>query len=167
MLQSCKIKTFYLGSDYLASVEVLKQNSFTQNKLSLLIRIDDFPSFVASKGRCFTRDIDVNNTWWYICISLDKWCETRERYTALTPESSDQPDILSACIWGNDAENRKICSFDVAAIFKFKQLEAVEEIKLIGKFHFNPSNENKHNSDFPILAKIEVIFLSYRIVYFI
>ena len=167
VLQSCKIKTFYSGSDYLALLEVLKQNSFTQNKLSLLIRIDDFPSFVASKARCFTREFNVNNTWWYVGICLDKWCETRERYTALTPESFDQPEFLSAGIWGNCAEN--ICndrSFDVAAIFKFKHSSADEQIMLpVTRFHFKQSNGNKDNSDFPILAGIGVTF--YRIVYFI
>ena len=145
-------------------MEVLTQNSLIQNKLSLLLRIDDFPSLVASKARCFTRDINVNNTWWYIDISLDKWCETREEYIIITPESSDQPEVLSACIWGNVVGNiSSDRSFDVTAIFKFKQPATAEEHEFTHKFSFNSLNKYKDSWVITISDEIEVIFLSFHI----
>ena len=141
-------------------MEVLKQNSVARNKLLLLIRIDDFPAFVASKARCFTRDINVNNIWWYIGICMDKWNDLGE-YITITPETPDQPDDLNAYIRGSGVGNiSNDRSFDVTAIFKFKHPGNAEEIKLTDEFCFNSSNGYEHagRGTAKTLAEIDVLF---------
>ena len=114
-------------------MDVLKHVSYTltKNKLSLLIRIDNFPSFVTTKARYFT-GIIVNNIRWYISVSIRK-CRN-------VNETSDHPESLAAYILGTGEEGID-CLFDVVAKFKFKQPHPRDdENEFTKKFCFNSSN---------------------------
>ena len=137
-----------LGSDYFASMDVLKHASYTlaKNKLSLLIRIGNFPSFVTTKARYFT-GIIVNNIRWYISVSTRK-CRN-------VNETSDHPESLAAYILGRGEEGID-CSFDVEAKIKFKN--PLDENKFKKKFCFNSSNGYEAGWGSLELTKINVIF---------
>ena len=148
-----------LGNEYFASMDVLKHASYTLNKLSLLIRIDNFPSFVTSKAHLYTRDIILNNnTRWNILVGLTKYCQTSEKYILINAETSDQPETLGVFVNGK-GEKGINCSFDVVAKFKFKQphpLDIGNEFTLI--VCFNSSNGYGVAVGFSHLAEINVTF---------
>ena len=139
-------------------MDVLKHESCTLNKLSLLIRIDNFPSFVTSKARLYTRDIIVNNTRWYIVVVMTKYCQTSAKYISINAETSDQPEALAAVIKGKREKESIDCSFDVVAKFKFKQPHPMDdENEFTEKFCFNSSNGYKVGRGL-WLARINVVF---------
>ena len=152
-----------LGNDYFASMDVLKHESctLTKNTLSLLIRIDNFPSFVTSKARHNTRDIILNNnTRWYFLVAagMRKYCQTSEKYICINTDTSDQPETLGAFVIGKGID----CSFDVVAKFKFKKphpLDAKNEFTI--KFCFNSSNNDGWG--FSDLAKINLTFFFFNL----
>ena len=141
-------------------MDVLEQTScvFTKNKLSLLVRIDQFPAFVTSKACCFAEGININNTRWNISIKLRKYCQTSGEYIRIMPDSSDQPETLGAYIHGSRNHAGRYGSFDVEAQFKFKQVPTANCYNFTHKFCLNSSNEYKYNYGTSKLAKIEVAF---------
>ena len=145
-------------------MDVLEQTSsvFTKNELSLLIRLEHFPTHVTSKGAFFTRDININNTRWYISIELRKYCQTSDKHIKITPDSSDQPETLAAYIHGERHHRYngidKDYSFDVEAQFKFKQVATAKGSKFSHKICLNSSNKYAYGCGTPKLAKIEVAF---------
>ena len=146
-------------------MDVLERTSsvFTKNKFSLLIRLEHFPTYVTSKGNFYTRAININDTRWYISISLRKYCQTSGEYIIITPDSSDQPETLGAYIHGlrhhryNGID--KDYSFDVEAQFKFKQVPTAGGDNFTRKFCLNSSNGYNYDWGTPELAKIEVAFI--------
>ena len=141
-------------------MDVLKHVSYTltKNKLSLLIRIDNFPSFVTSKARLYTRDIIVNNTRLFIVVGMTKYCQTSSKHIWINADTSDQPETLRAFVYGY-GEKGIDCSFDVVAKFKFKQPHPMDkENKFTRKLCFNSSNGFKAGWSSLELAKINVIF---------
>ena len=156
-LPTCSV----LGKEYFTSVDVLRHVSctLTKNTLSLLIRIDNFPSFVTSKDFDYTRDIIVNNTHWFIVVVMTKYCQTSAKHVVIKPETSDQPETMVAFIKGKREKESIDCSFDVVAKFKFKQPHPMDdENKLTKKFCFNSSNGYEDVGLALELAKINVIF---------
>ena len=141
-------------------MDVLEQTSciFTKNKLSLLVRIDQFPAFVTSKACCFAEGININNTRWYISIDLRKYCQTSGEYIKITPDSADQPEKLGAFIHASRHHVKKDCSFDVEAQFKFKHVPTARGANFTCKFCLNSSNNYTCGCGTPRLAKIEVAF---------
>ena len=150
-----------LGNEYFASMDVLKHESctLTKNKLSLLIRIDNFPSFVTSKARHITRDIIIDTTRWYILVDMTKYCQTSGNYILINAETSDQPEALAAVIKGKREKESIDCSFDVEAKFKFKQPHPMDdENEFTKKFCFNSSNGYAFSWGFGNLSEINVVF---------
>lgn len=158
------IKILTLGTEYQLSMDVIEKSSrvLTKNKRSLLIRIDNFPAFVASKAKCTTRNININNTLWNISLGLRKYCPKTNKYIRITPNSSVQPDTLVADINGQ-VSNSKQCSFDVATKFKFEtEDDESRSSSLKFKLDFNQSNGYKDSPDsLHILAEIDVVFYLY------
>ena len=150
-----------LGNEIFVSMDVLKHESCTliKNKLSLLVRIDNFPSFVTSKESLYTRDIIVNNTRWYITVYMMKYCQTSAKYILTNDEASDRPETLGAYVHG-ECEKGNDCSFDVVAKFKFKQPHpANNEKEFTKKFCFNSSNGYEFGWGFCRLAEINEVFI--------
>ena len=144
-------------------MDVLKHESCTLNKLSLLVRIDNFPSFITSKARHKTRDIIVNNTRWYIVVGTRKWPNINETsiISRILGRHPDQPEFLAlaAYIAGRGEEGID-CAFDVEAKFKFKQPHPMDDKnELTKKFCFNSSN-GYEDAGWGIgnLAEINVVF---------
>ena len=161
----CFLPTYcVLGNEYFASVDVLKHVSctLTKNTLSLLIRIDNFPAFVTSKGFYYTREIIANNTRWYFLVVMTKYCQTSSKYICINADTSDQPEALGAVIKGKREKESTYCSFDVVAKIKFKQ---PHEKKFTKKFCFNSSNGHEAGRGFSKLAKINVIFTFFCLKY--
>ena len=136
-----------LGNRYVVSMNVLKQSSytFTKTKLSLLIRIDQFPAFVTSEeGFRTSRDIIINNTswYWYIGIRLRNQSKT----------------YLATYLTGSGII-KKDSSFDVEAKFKFKHHPTAKEQVATEKFSFNSSNGYKSFGHPRKLAPIDVIII--------
>ena len=157
----CLLTWSVLGKEYFASIDVLKHESCTLNKLSLLIRIDNFPSFVTSKGFDYTRYIIVNNTRWYIVVGMTKYCQTSAEYIWINADTSDQPEALAVEIEGKREKESIDCAFDVVTKFKFKQphpMDDENEFTFNSKFFFNSSNGYKDALCFTDLAEINVIF---------
>ena len=151
-----------LGNDYFASMDVLKHESCTliKNKLSLLIRIDNFPSFVTSKARHCTRNIIVNNTHWSIILDLRKYCQISAKYIHINAKTSDQPETLGVFVNGK-GEKGINCSFDVVAKFKFKQphpLDNGNEFTKIVCFNLSNGYGVAVGWGFSHLAEINVTF---------
>ena len=148
-----------LGNEYFASMDVLKHESCTLNKLSLLIRIDNFLSFVTSKASYYTRNIIVNNTRWSIVVGMTKYCQTSSKYIWINADTSDQPEALAALIKGKREKESIDCSFDVEAKFKFKQPHPMDdENEFTKKFCFNSSNGYAFSWGFGNLSEINVVF---------
>ena len=140
-------------------MDVLKHESCTLNKLSLLIRIDNFPSFVTSKDFDYTREIIVNNTRWFIVVVMTKYCQTSAEYIWINVDTSDQPEALAVDIKGKREKESIDCAFDVVAKFKFKQPHPMDnKNEFTKKFCFNSSNGYEYAWGFCELAKINVVF---------
>ena len=139
-------------------MDVLKQTSSIKQKLSLLIRIDNFPLFVSSKAEYHSRCIVVNKIRWYIYMDLRQRFNTGDGTINLciTPESPGQPDTLGAYLCG-DASLCKNCAFDVVGKFKFKHAPTVVEREVKHKFDINKSNSFHDFNGFSDLAKINVV----------
>ena len=121
-------------------MDLLKQTSFTQNKLSLFIRIENFPAFVTSKAEYISRYINVNNTQWCIRIWTDETCNN----TTQASSDQDQPKFLFIAVCGKVEKNLcKECSFNVAAKFTIKQHETAT-IEATCKLCLNASNQYKN-----------------------
>ena len=106
------------GNHYLTSSEILRRPT-SRTKFSILVRIENFPSFVTSKAEFNTKRITAYGTEWYISIKLCKYCQTSKEYIRATPSTTDQLETLGAFVCGTRSD-RKECSFDVGATFKFK-----------------------------------------------
>ena len=140
-------------------MDVLKHESFTLTKLSLIIRIDNFPSFVTSKAHHYTREIILNNTRWYITVYMLKYCQTSSKYILVNADTSDQPETLGAFVRGKREKGSIDCSFDVVAKFKFKQPHPTDDKnEFTKKFCFNSSNDYEFGWGYGDLAKINVVF---------
>ena len=120
------------------------------------IRIENFPSFVATKAEYFTDDVIVNDTKWYISLFLAKYCQNEKKYIYVTPSSSDQPEALGAIIFGR-RNNEKYSSFIVNATFKFKHPSMAEGFWLKGKIDLNTTNDFHLGRGDTNIAKIDVI----------
>ena len=143
-------------------MDVLDHTSsvLTQNKLSLLIRLEHFPALVTSKGNFYTRDIDINKTRWHFSIDLRKYCRTSGEHIKIRPDSSDQPETLGAFIHGPRHHSvEKDCSFDVEAKFKFKHVPTAKGHNLKHKFCLISSNNYACRCGTSKLAKIKVSFI--------
>ena len=101
-----------------------------------MIRINNFPTFVTSKAVFDTKRINAYGTEWFVKILLCKYCQTNKVYIPVTPSSIDPPETLGAFVCGM-RRDRKECSFDVDATFKFKQPATASEYQLSHKFSFN------------------------------
>ena len=140
-------------------MDVLKHESCTLNKLSLLIRIDNFLSFVTSKALYYTGNIIVNNTRWYIVVGMTKYCQTSSKYIWINADTSGQPEALAAVIKGKREKESIDCSFDVVAKLKFKQPHPMDdENEFTEKFCFNSSNGYTFSWGFGNLSEINVVF---------
>lgn len=143
-------------------MDLLKQTSFTQNKLSLFIRIENFPTFVTSKAKYISRYINVNNTQWCIHIWL-----TDGTYNNITQASSDQdqPKFLFIGVCGKVEKSLcKECSFNVTAKFALKQ-HATATTEATCKLCFNASNQYKNGFSL-IKLKLDVTFYFILFSYF-
>ena len=130
-----------------------------ENKFSLLIRLEQFPALVASKGIFSTRSIRFNNTRWSVSISLLKYCQTSGEYIIPEPNSSDQPETLGTYIHGSRHDVGRSGSFVVEAQFKFKQVPTAEGDNFTRKFCLNSSNGYNYGWGTSNLATIEVAFI--------
>lgn len=141
------------------SCDVLEQTSFTKNKLSLLIRIDNFPAFVSSKADCHTRAITINNVRWFIALNFAKFYQTSGKYDLIKQES-DKAEILTAFLIGVGAGRsvNKDCTFDVEATFKFQNRPWIDQKTINNKFYFSAKNEYQARALLE-LARIEVNFI--------
>ena len=122
------------------------------------IRIENFPSFVSTKVRYYSDDVIVNDTKWYIALSLTKYCKNEKKYIHVTPSSNDQPEALGAGIFGKRSD-AKDCSFIVNAPFKFKQpsQSQVKGFRFFGrKFCLNTTNNYHQGWGIDKIAKIDV-----------
>ena len=153
---------FCSGHDYVAYTEIVRQ-PMSQTQFSLLIHIENFPSFITSKAKYESKRITVNNTEWYIHLNLKKYCQTGKEYIRVPPSSLEQPETLAAFVYGERRDGKE-CSFDVKATFNFKQPETVDEgideEVVAHKFSFCASS-TKFNWGLPKLAKIDVRFLAF------
>ena len=95
-----------------------------------MIRVENFPSFVTSKAEFKSKRINAYGTEWYISIELYKYCQTSGEDVRVTPSSSDQPETLGVFVYG-ERSDRKECSFDVDATFKFKQPVTAQEYRYL------------------------------------
>ena len=127
----------------------------------MMIRIDSFPSFVISKDQFDTKRINAYGTEWHINIQLYKYCQTYKKFIHVTPSSPDQPETLAAFVCGRRSD-RKECSFDVDATFKFKRPTTAQENRLSHKFCFNSTKQYDSWGSYG-LAGIDVIFVIHTI----
>ena len=84
-----------------------------------MIRIDDFPSFVASKDVFNTKRINAYGAEWYIAFELCKFCQTNNEHKFLKSISTDQPETLGVFVVGRRSDQKE-CSFNVEATFKLR-----------------------------------------------
>ena len=147
------------GHHYLTSLEILKQQITSRTRFTLLAWIENFLSFVSLKAAFDTKRIDVYGTEWYISIELYKYCQTSKEHIHVTSSSPDQPETLGAFVCGRRSD-RKECSFDVEATFKFKQSSINPEDldSNSDKFCFNSTTHYDAWGYFDF-ATIDVIFL--------
>ena len=104
------------------------------------IRIENFPSFVVSKTKYYTDEIIVNDTEWYIRLSLMKYCQNENKYIFVTPSSNEQPENLVAFIFGRRSD-RKDSSFIVYASINFKQPPTPVRFRILRrKLNLNKAN---------------------------
>ena len=124
----------------------------------MMIRIDRFPSYVISKAEFDSEPISAYGAEWYINIRLYKYCQTDKKHIHVTPSSPDQPETLAAFVCGRRSD-RKECSFDVDATFKFKQPTTAQENRFSHKFVFDSTNQHYDSWGSYGLAGIDVIFV--------
>ena len=139
----------FLGKPYRIATQ------FPTNKFQVMIRIDSFPSFVTSKAVFETERITAFGTEWYISIELYKYCQISKANILVTPSSIDQPEALAAFVCGR-RNDRKECSFDVDATFKFKRPSTAREFRYSHKFSFNSAKNCASWGDRQF-ARIDVI----------
>ena len=96
------------------------------------IRIENFPSFVTSKASYSTVCAVVNDTEWYISISLSKICQNEGKYIRVTPSTDVQPEDFIAFIFGK-RRNEKVSSYIVNATLKYKQLSTAEGFRILAR----------------------------------
>ena len=125
---------------HFSSSKILKQSTQRTFKFSILVHIENFPSFVTSKAEYESVSIHFNNTEWYIKINLRKYCQTKEYYISVTSSSSDQPETLAAFVFGR-RRDRKECSFNVDATSKFIQPDTAQEDMESHKFVFSSTKQ--------------------------
>ena len=119
--------------------KILKQS--TNRTIEFSILVENFPSFVTSKAEYKSVSTYFNNTEWYISIEWFKYSQTSKQNIYVTPSSSDQPETLGAFVYGRRSDQKE-CSFNVGAIFKFKQpLRAENFGHFSHKFIFNSTND--------------------------
>ena len=136
---------------------MLSQTTLTKHEL--LIRIENFPTFVASKAQYSSREICINNALWNVGINLKKHCHASNRYYTITPGSPYQPEYLGVFLFGKRSI-QKDCSFEVTAKFRFnKQPPTGKKLEQVftRKFCFNAANKYSVFVNYSsALAKINV-----------
>lgn len=126
----------------------------------MIIRIDNFPSFVASKAdEYITKRITTNGTKWYVKVGLYNYCQAGKEYVPIT--SSSMPEFFGAFLCGIRTDQKE-CSFAVEAIFKFKRPSTAREIRYSHKFVFKSTNQHYDSWGCPAFVRIDVIFLLYH-----
>ena len=140
----------------LTSSKILSQSTHRNIKFSILVHIENFPSFVISKAKCQSVSVNFSNTEWHIRVQLFKYCQAGKEFILVTPSSSDQPETLSVCLCGRRSD-RKECSFNVDALFKFKQPVTAQQKRYLHKFGFD-STTHYFNWGYRKFAQINVIF---------
>ena len=120
------------------------------------IRIENFPSFVATKANYFTDDVIVNETVWYISLALVKYCQNKKKYIHVPPSSNNQPEALGAFIFGKRSDE-KDSSYIVNATFKFKQPSTAKIFWFLVRFDLNTTNDYQKGMGVNAKAKIDVI----------
>ena len=138
----------------MTSSEVLKQPS-PRFKFSLLVRIENFSSFVNSKAKCETKRVSVNDTEWCIKIEFYRYSQTDRDYILVTPSSPEQPEFFAAFVCGTRSD-RKECSFAVDTILKFKR--AAQKFRYSHKFSFDSTN-HCDSRGYRNFVRIDVILL--------
>ena len=136
----------------------MKQSTHRTIKFSILVRIEHFPSFVISKAKYKSFSINFNNTEWFIMIRLYKCGQTSNDDICVTSSSTEQPETLGAFLCGKRSD-RKECSFDVNAIFKFKRPSTAMELRFSHKFNFNSTEHYYDSWGSRKSARINVILL--------
>ena len=124
----------FLGKPYQIATQI------PTNKFQMMIRINNFPSFVTSKAVFDTKRINAYGTEWYIRIFLCKYCQTSNEHKIVKSTSTDQPETLGAFFCGTRSDGKE-CSFDVDFTFKFKRSSTAREMRFSENFSFN-STEN-------------------------
>ena len=148
---------------HFTSSKILKQSTRRNIQFSILVYIENFPSFVTTKAEYESVSINFNNTEWFVTINLYKYCQTNKGNIRVTPSSPDQPETLAAFVCGRRG-GQKECSFDVDAIFKFKQ--PAREDRESHKFCFN-STKHYDSWGYRKLARIDVILdLLFVVIFF-
>ena len=146
-----------LEISHLTSSKILSQSTRRTFKFSISVHIENFPSFVTSKAECQSVSVNFNNTEWYIYVQLFKYCLTSKEYIRITSSSTEQPETLGVFVCGRRSD-RKECSFDVNAIFKFKRPSTAREMQF-SQSHKFCFNSTKHYAawGYRNFAKIDVI----------
>ena len=141
----------FLGKPYHIATQ------FPTTKFQQLIRINNFPTFVTSKAVFDTKRINAYGTEWFVKILLCKYCQTNNKYIDVT-SSPDQlePETLAAFVCGIRSD-RKECSFDVGATFKFKQSDSVQQRRYFHRFCFD-STKDYYDWGYLDFVRIDVIF---------
>ena len=98
----------------------------------------------------------MNGTNWFIGMRLTKFCQNERKYIHITPSSSDQPETLGACIFGERSDEKE-SSFIVNATFKFKQPSTADGFEILGRrFYLNTTNDYHQGLCVNVIAKIDV-----------
>ena len=99
----------------------------------------------------------MNDTEWYVSLSLKKYCQNEKKYIHVTPSSNDQPETLGACIFGK-RDDEKDSSFIVHATFTFKHPSTAEIVWFLATIDLNSTNDYHKGWGVNDIAKIDVIF---------
>ena len=135
----------------------MKQSTHRTIKFSILVRIENFPSFVISKAKYKSVFINFNYTEWFIKIRLYKYCQTSKQNIHVTSSSSEQPETLGAFLCGKRSDQKK-CSFVVEATFKLRKIPRAMEWRYSQKFCFT-STKSCDIWGYRDFTKIDVILL--------
>ena len=149
----------------MSSSKILKRTTQHTMKFSILVHIKNFHSFVTSKAEYESVSVNFNDTEWYICIQLYKYCQTDKKNLLVTPLSPEQPETLGLFLCGRRSDQKE-CSFDVGATFKFKRPRTAQKNRISNKFCFNLTNHDESRGE-RRFGRIDVILaLSFFLNFF-
>ena len=155
-----------LEISHFSSCKILKQSTHRTINFSILVHIENFPSFVTSRAECRSVSIKFNNTEWYIKIELYKYCQTSKESIRVTSSSLDTPETLCVFVYGRRSDQKE-CSFDVNANFKLKQSSTAIEKQFLQTCKFSFDSTKQHDSwawGFPKFARIDVFLKGFLFV---